>query len=57
MTKRKPVKTTPLCDFCGKPATCKGAYENAEEDSYACDDCCGHGCEDGHCRPLDEAKS
>ena len=39
------------CDHCGKPATCYGSYENLPS-SYACDDCCGHGCEDGYCESL-----
>lgn len=50
MTKEAPL----LCHICSKPATCIGAYEGAEEDSPACDDCCGHACEDGHCDPLFE---
>lgn len=37
----------PVCEFCGGKATCLGRYEGAREDSYACDACCGHGCEDG----------
>jgi hypothetical protein len=45
------------CDFCGKPATCYGQYEGVEEaedgsPDYGCDDCCGHGNEDGWCKPL-----
>ena len=32
-------------------AACYGAYEN-ETPSYACNDCCGHGCEDGRCWPI-----
>ena len=43
----------PVCATCGKPATCIGAYEGSTVDEYACDDCCGHGNEDGHCRPLE----
>jgi hypothetical protein len=41
-----------LCQFCGAPATCYGAYEG-NPPGYACDDCCGHGCEDGDCGPID----
>lgn len=41
----------PRC-ACGKPATCIGKYEAMEAEVPACDDCCGHGCEDGQCRPL-----
>ena len=39
------------CAGCGQTATCYGAYEGAPS-SYACDDCCGHGCEDGRCEPV-----
>lgn len=28
-----------ICHNCGEPA-------------YACDECCGHGNEDGHCEPV-----
>lgn len=42
------------CAICGQEASCFGAYENATEATPACDDCCGHACEDGHCTPLDE---
>lgn len=45
----------PVCHICGKPATCIGRYDNMKTDEPACDDCCGHGCEDGHCEPI-EAK-
>jgi hypothetical protein len=42
------------CYHCvSKPATCIGAYEGAELMSPACDECCGHGCEDGICIRLD----
>lgn len=41
------------CAQCGGIATCTGSYEGAgEPDKPACDDCCGHGNEDGHCRPI-----
>lgn len=40
-----------LCEHCGAPATCFGSYEMGPE-GYACDTCCGHGCEDGYCRQL-----
>ena len=43
-------ETEPVCSLCGAPATCHGTYEG--KPSYACDDCCGHGCEDGVCRPV-----
>ncbi len=41
------------CYHCvSKPATCIGAYENAEIPAPACDECCGHGNEDGWCIPT-----
>jgi hypothetical protein len=39
------------CDHCDNQATCIGDYEG-HEDLFACDDCCGHGCEDGFCNQL-----
>jgi hypothetical protein len=47
----------PMCRQCEKrPASCFGAYEGSGHDvSLACDDCCGHGNEDGWCKPLVEA--
>lgn len=44
--------TEPTCATCGKPATCIGRYEGMTEDDPACDDCCGHGNEDGRCEPI-----
>lgn len=44
----------PRCEWCAVPAACWGRYEDAETDSYACDECCQHGCEDGHCEQLAE---
>ena len=44
-------KERPTCE-CGKPATCVGAYEREENLGVACDECCGHGNEDGWCVPL-----
>jgi hypothetical protein len=42
------------CEHCESlPAVCIGRYENMEDDGFACGDCCGHGCEDGHCDALD----
>jgi hypothetical protein len=39
-----------ICAECGeRPATCVGRYEHMTECVPACDECCGHGCEDGHC--------
>jgi hypothetical protein len=43
----------PTCAICGKPATCFGRYEHPDNpEQFACDDCCGHGNEDGHCEPI-----
>ena len=43
------------CRICGKPATCIGEYETCTDiEEPACDACCGHGCEDGNCRPIAE---
>lgn len=39
------------CAHCGAPATCYGAYEGQPPHS-GCDECCGHGCEDGWCVPI-----
>lgn len=45
--------TPPICEICGEPATCFGAYENPDSlPGYACDRCCGHGNEDGWCKPI-----
>ena len=43
----------PRCATCGKPASCLGRYEAMDTEEYACDECCGHGCEDGYCASLD----
>jgi len=40
-----------VCE-CGRPAACFGAYEDGLSPAYACDECCGHGCEDGHCESV-----
>lgn len=41
---------SPLCAHCGeRPATCVGRYDAMTKDEPACDECCGHGCEDGRC--------
>ena len=44
------VDRLPKCDICGKPATCIGNYDGSS--GFACDDCCGHGNEDGYCKPI-----
>lgn len=43
------------CVFCDAPATCTGAYESQQVPTPACDECCGHGCEDGRCERLPDA--
>jgi hypothetical protein len=41
------------CAICSKPAACVGSYEDMPYPGEpACNECCGHGCEDGHCEPL-----
>lgn len=42
----------PLCGTCSRPATCVGYGERPETLSFGCDECCGHGNEDGWCVPL-----
>lgn len=44
----------PFCSICDKPATCFGSYEGTGNWGYACDNCCGHGNEDGCCAQLDD---
>lgn len=41
-----------VCSMCGKPATCVGYGEGPEHMGLGCDECCGHGNEDGWCIPL-----
>jgi hypothetical protein len=43
----------PACFVCGEPASCIGKYAEDDVEDFACDHCCGHGNEDGHCRPID----
>ena len=43
----------PTCRLCGAPASCVGRFElPLENEEFACDDCCGHGNEDGRCAPV-----
>lgn len=47
------------CAVCGKPSACVGLYDPihvSQRPEPACDDCCGHGCEDGHCDKRDEGE-
>lgn len=45
-----------VCANCGAPATCHGKYE-AGIIGFACDQCCGHGNEDGWCNPVVATKA
>lgn len=47
----------PKCSRCGKLAACLGQYEGHGEPEYACNDCCGHGNEDGKCFMLPSSDS
>lgn len=38
-----------VCADCGASAVCFGRYEHMAFASFACDECCGHGNEDGQC--------
>lgn len=43
----------PKCAHCEeRTAVCVGSYEGSEKWTFACDVCCGHGCEDGQCYML-----
>lgn len=47
--------TNITCAYCGaNDATCigGGAEGHEPENTPACDECCGHGNEDGHCKPI-----
>lgn len=43
------------CRTCDRAATCIGQYEGHGGYAPSCDSCCGHGNEDGWCRPVAEA--
>ncbi len=49
---RKYEGIVPRCRICGKPAACIGRYEGHGIVAFACDECCGHGNEDGECSQL-----
>lgn len=50
---RAMAREHPTCAGCEKrPATCCGYSESETENSCFCDECCGHGNEDGHCEPI-----
>jgi 5'-deoxynucleotidase YfbR-like HD superfamily hydrolase len=40
------------CYVCGAPATCYGRYEGHGDIQGGCDEHCGHGNEDGWCKPV-----
>ena len=43
--------------LCGNSAACIGLYEawtKHQKAEPACNDCCGHGCEDGHCDKVED---
>ncbi len=45
----------PECAFCQRPAGCVGRYEDPGNPiEFACNECCGHGNEDGRCIPLSD---
>jgi hypothetical protein len=41
------------CECGSRQVACFGSYEMGPY-QYACDECCAHGCEDGHCVPVAE---
>lgn len=42
-----------ICNGCGSAdVTCYGSYEDEVSWAYACDNCCGHGNEDGQCEAV-----
>lgn len=43
-----------MCRTCGADAACFGAYEGDDHWDFSCDECCGHGCEDGQCHPVED---
>jgi hypothetical protein len=54
MVRMPGVFVVPACAQCNaRPAACVGCYDSDGIERPACDECCGHGCEDGTCRPLD----
>lgn len=44
-----------VCAHCDRPPVCIGVYEDSTgQPALACDECCGHGNEDGWCKLLTE---
>lgn len=50
--KLKAVVEAAECSRCHNKATCYGEYEGHGGTQLACDTCCGHGNEDGWCKPI-----
>jgi hypothetical protein len=48
--------TVAVCAFCGQPAGCFGQYADHDK-GFACDECCGHGNEDGWCVDIETLKA
>lgn len=49
------MSARPICEHCGEhPGTCVGVYVDEKDPAVVCDQCCGHGCEDGRCEPIRE---
>jgi len=47
---KKRAKPRAICSMCReREATCIGAYEGETRQTPGCDECCGHGNEDGAC--------
>jgi hypothetical protein len=47
------IASWPACEHCDSDlSVCFGRYEDMEQREFACDECCGHGCEDGECEQL-----
>ena len=40
------------CRTCDNVGTCFGQYEGHGPEEFSCDTCCGHGNEDGYCKPV-----
>lgn len=51
---KAPPEGPALCATCSTDATCFGRYEGHGPVAWACDTCCGHGNEDGWCKPAPE---
>lgn len=47
------MSNDPKCEDCDNPATCVGRYDGRGRTGFGCDECCGHGNEDGWCYLID----